>query len=445
MTVKIRTVLVAAIIIGGCAGIAAIIILKLDTRRVAVSKPKVLTMDSLNIASNHPQAAPLDFTQGRLEAATHTALSIETKSNWPMFRGGQRLLGRASGNLPDSIDIVWKFKTEGQIKSSPAICDGLVFIGSSDANIYAVDLENGRQVWACQTGDAVEASPCVVEGSVFVGSSDNFLYALDAKTGKLRWKYETGGQILGATNWTRSPDGQRTWILVGSYDNKLHCVDSANGKVIWTYETDSYINGSPAVGEGKAVFGGCDAMIHVVSLSDGRKVTQIDTGSFIAASAAFFEGRVYVGNYDGVFISADIASGEIVWKYTSGQADGLDGIKPTSGGPFFSSPAVGDNVIVFGGRDKRVHCLHRDDGHLLWTFQTLGEVDSSPVICGDKVVVGSEDGRIYMIRLSNGSHVWSYEIGQAITSSPAIANGMVIVGSDDGYLYAFGANRGAGP
>jgi outer membrane protein assembly factor BamB len=89
----------------------------------------------------------------------------------------------------------------------------------------------------------------------------------------------------------------------------------------------------------------------------------------------------------------------------------------------------------------RVHCIGRDDGKQLWTFKTLGEVDSSPVICGDKVIVGSEDGRLYMIRLSDGSKVWSYEIGQPVTSSPAIAKGMVIVGSNDGYLYAFGPKQ----
>ena len=347
---------------------------------------------------------------------------------WPMFRGGQRLLGKAQGSLSDSLALKWKFKTDGEIKSSPAIDNGLVFVGSSDANVYAVDLENGRQAWKYHTEDAVEASPCVIEETVFIGSSDDFLYALDAKTGQLRWKYETDGQILGAANWTKSPDGHRAWIILGSYDNKLHCVDSTNGNVMWTYETDNYINGSPAVGDGKTVFGGCDAMIHVVSLADGSRIKQIDTSSFIAASAAFFEGRVYVGNYDNIFICADIASGEIEWKYTSEEA------------PFFSSPAVDKNIVVFGGRDKHVHCLRRDDGQFLWKFKTLGEVDSSPVICEDKIVVGSEDGRLYMIRLSDGSQIWSYEIGHAITSSPAVAKGMIVIGSDDGYLYAFGAN-----
>lgn len=400
MKVVIKVTLVFVIIVGACVILATLII----------SRPQL---------GDEETVAELKRPE----------VTVDSQDSWPMFRGGQRLLGRASGTLPDSLRFVWKFKTNGQIKSSPAIDDHLVFIGSSDANVYAIDLEGGHQVWAYQTDDAVEATPCVVEGSVFIGSSDGFLYALDAKSGSLKWKYETDGQILGAANWVRSPDGQRIWILVGSYDGKLHCVDSESGKVVWTYETDSYINGSPAVDGPKTVFGGCDAMIHVVSLTDGSKITQIDAESYIAASAAFLEEQVYVGNYDNVLIKADIAAGKIVWKYTDADA------------PFFSSPAVGRNVVVFGGRDERVHCVGRDDGKVVWTFQTLGEVDSSPVICGNKVVVGSEDGRLYLLKLSDGKQVWSYEIGQPVTSSPAIADRMVVVGSDDGYVYAFDAGR----
>ena len=357
----------------------------------------------------------------------HPASGVETGGSWPMFRGGQGLLGRAPGALPDSLRLLWKFQTGDQVKSSPVIDDDFVFIGSSDANIYAIDLQDGQQVWSYTTTDAVEATPCVLEGSVFAGSLDGFLYALDARDGSLRWKYETEGQISGAANWTRSPDGQRIRILVGSYDNILHCVDSETGQAVWTYETDNYINGSPAVGDGQTVFGGCDAMIHVVSLGDGSMQAQVDSGSYIAASAAILEGDVYVGNYDGALLKADIAAGKILWTYTG------------SDSPFFSSPAVGGNVVVFGGRDNRVHCVGREDGKVVWTFQTLGEVDSSPVICGDKVIVGSEDGRVYMIRLSDGGKVWSYEIGQPVTSSPAVARGMVVVGCDDGFVYAFGA------
>ncbi len=461
MRVGIKTALVAVIIAVVCLIIAAILI-----------KPHVKRGDKYLAP---PFRRGLDSNEG---------LTLP-KGNWPMFRGEQRLLGRASGSLPGKLRLVWKFKTEGSVKSSPVIGDGLVFVGSSDANIYAIDLKDGRQLWAYTTGGAVEAAPCLIESTVFTGSSDNFLYAIDAKTGKLQWKYHTDGKILGSANWTR-PGGsvktesfgdghlnintepnhpqaaledathQNVWILVGSYDNKLHCVDSATGKAVWTYETQNYINGSPAVegrgtsdssfavapdksgplrrmDEGRAtsiaVFGGCDAMIHVISLTDSKEIAGIDTGSFIAASPALLRGRVYVGNYDGVFICADISKGKIIWKFTAGDS------------PIFSSPAVGEDVVIFGGRDKRVHCLRREDGKPLWEFVTLDEVDSSPVICGDKVVVGSEDGRLYMLELSKGKLVWSYEIGEAITSSPAVAYGMVVIGCDDGFIYAFGAEN----
>ena len=390
---------------------------------LAITVIVVFCLIFIIITGNQPESGKQPAFK---ESVPLQKVSIDHRNNWPMFRGEHGLLGRASGTLPDSLAVVWKFKTNDSIKSSPAIYDGIVFIGSSDANVYAIDLQSGQQVWTYKTTDAIEATPCVVEGSVFVGSLDGFLYALNVKDGSLKWKYETEGQILGAANWTRSPDG-RIWALVGSYDNKLHCVDSTTGKVVWTYETDNYINGSPAVSNQKAVFGGCDAIIHVVSLIDGSKVTQIDSGSYIAASAAFLDGEVYVGNYDNIFMRADIATGKIVWEYKESDA------------PFFSSPAIGENVVVFGGRDERVHCVGRDDGKVIWTFQTRGEVDSSPVICGDKVIVGSEDGRLYMIRLSDGIGVWSYEIGQPVTSSPAVARGMVVVGCDDGYVYAFGA------
>ncbi len=280
--------------------------------------------------------------------------------DWPMFRGQQRLLGIAKGNLPDKLDFIWKFKTEGQIKSSPVIVDGVVFIGSSDKNIYAIDVNKGQKIWSYQTDDIVEATPCVIEGAVYVGSSGGFLYDIDAKNGTLNWKYVTDGQILGAANWTLSPDGRTIWILVGSYDNKLHCVDSTNGRVVWSYETDNYINGSPAVEGNIAVFGGCDALIHVVSLIDGKDIKTIDSGSYIAASAAILDGQVYVGNYDNVFIKADIKTGKILWKYKKSEE------------PFFSSPAIGDNVVVIGSRDELVHCIGRNDGKQVWTLQTLG-------------------------------------------------------------------------
>jgi len=67
----------------------------------------------------------------------------------------------------------------------------------------------------------------VLDGTVFVGSSDANLYALEAATGRQLWKYTTGDKILGAPNWFVS--GGQTNVLIGSYDFKLHCLAAAHG------------------------------------------------------------------------------------------------------------------------------------------------------------------------------------------------------------------------
>lgn len=86
----------------------------------------------------------------------------------------------------------------------------------------------------------------------------------------------------------------------------------------------------------------------------------------------------------------------------------------------------------------RLHCVERDTGERLWTFQTQGEVESSPVLSIDKVLVGSDDGRLYLVALADGKELWNYEIGAPIKASPAIARNRVVIGAEDGFVYAFG-------
>jgi eukaryotic-like serine/threonine-protein kinase len=208
---------------------------------------------------------------GLFQAAAAAAAPPQPGINaWPMFRGSPGLVGVAGGKLPDSLALQWTFKTEGPVKSSAAIDAGRVFVGSDDGQLYALDLATGKKVWAFKTEGPVESSPLVLNGRVFFGSTDAFLYAVDARTGSQVWKYETGDKILSGPNWFQPAHSPNPWILVGSYDYKLHCLDWANGKTNWTYETGNYINGSPAISEGKTVFGGCDAVVHVISLEDGK-------------------------------------------------------------------------------------------------------------------------------------------------------------------------------
>lgn len=239
------------------------------------------------------------------------------------------------------------------------------------------------------------------------------------------WKYETEDQVLGAPNWILSPDGKEPWILAGSYDFKLHCIKASDGSKVWDYETGNYINGTPAVSNGRTVFGGCDALLHVIRLTDGKKVKEIEAGAYIAGSVAMAESKVYVGHYESEFLCFDLDKGGLAWKYRDRNF------------PYYSSPAIAGDRVLTGCRDRQLHCLNRETGEKIWTFPTRGKVDSSPVVVGDEAIFGSQDGRLYRVRISDGKEIQSIDLGQPLTGSPAVINDWVVIGSEDGNVYGF--------
>jgi len=339
-----------------------------------------------------------------------------------------RRLRTAPGKLPDKLTPFWKYKSGGPVVSSATVSAGRVYFGSDDGNVYALRQVNGTKIWSRmlgRKGDNVQATPIVVGGAVIVGSSDGYLYSLAADTGQIKWKYRTDDKILGAATATSAPVGKGTWIIVGSYDNRVHCVNAATGKKVWTYETDNYVNGSPVVHDGKVLFGGCDGVLHVVKLATGTKIRTIEIGDYIAGTIALDGSLAYLGHYGNQVVCANVDTGKIVWTYRDRMF------------PYFSSPAVTTDRVVIGARDKRLHCLKRSDGTMVWEFRTRGKVDSSPVVCDGKAIVGSEDGHLYMVGMDDGNERWSYQIGAPVISSPSIYDGVVYVGADDGYLYAF--------
>ena len=350
-------------------------------------------------------------------------------ADWPIFGGNRGLTGVAQGKLPDKLHLQWKFKIGKPVMATAVIGGGRVFLGADDGKFYCLNLSNGEKIWEFTSKDPFEAPAMLLDGRVYVGNLFGNFYALDAKTGNQLWEFETGSQIIGGANWTLAPNGKDKYVLVGSHDNFLYCLNAKDGKKVWEIECDQPINGSPSLTNGRTMFGGCDAMLHLINVKLGKRQATIDAGSFIIASVAAAGDQAFVGHRDNEFLAFDLKKQKLLWTYK----DRLF--------PYESSAAVTTDRVLFGGGDKRLHCVRRDNGKVVWTFSTRGAVDSSPVVCGDKVLVGSNDGRLYMVNLKTGKPIWSYETDDAITASPAVAGGKVVIGSEDGFVYCFGAKR----
>lgn len=63
------------------------------------------------------------------------------------------------------------------MQSSPAVAGGVVYVGSNDGYVYALNAGTGRRLWRYRTGLGVYSSPAVSDGAVYVGSDIGKIYA----------------------------------------------------------------------------------------------------------------------------------------------------------------------------------------------------------------------------------------------------------------------------
>jgi len=252
-----------------------------------------------------------------LTSSLTATAQVAGSENWPSFRGNPQLTGVSPAVISPPLKLLWSFKTDDAIKSSPVISNNTIFVGSDDGFLYAIT-STGKLKWKFNAGSAIESPPLVVDNVVFVGSLEGVLFAVDATTGKQKWKYTTEGQISGSCNWTYGPDGKQKRILFGSYDYFFYCLDASNGKLLWKYESGNYINGAASVYGKNAVFGGCDGILHIVNTDNGKASGNIDIGTYIPASAAISGDLAFFGNYDGVFYCMDMKLKKVKWKTEGG-------------------------------------------------------------------------------------------------------------------------------
>ncbi len=98
-------------------------------------------------------------------------------------------------NSVGKLSLKWSYTTGGEVYSSPAVANGVVYVGSVNGTVYALDAKTGAKVWNYATGDQIYSSPAVANGVVYIGSWDNNVYALNAKTGAKLWSYATGARV----------------------------------------------------------------------------------------------------------------------------------------------------------------------------------------------------------------------------------------------------------
>ena len=342
--------------------------------------------------------------------------------SWPSFRGDAQLSGVSAANLPTTPQLLWTFRTRAPIESTAAILGHVVYVGSMDSTLYAVDLYSGELKWTYGAQAAIKSSPLAYEGGIFFGDEAGRFHSLNAANGSPRWTFAAEDAIVSSA----VASGER--LFFGSYDQRLYCVNRDTGEEIWRFETEGYVHASCPVVDDKVLVAGCDGLLRVIDTKTGGELDQITLGSYAAASPAVLGRFAYIGTFGDEFVALDLESGAVAWRYRE-----ID-----HRFPFYASAAALPEQIVVAGRDKFVRALHPKTGQLLWSFAAGSKVDSSPVAASGRVYFGTARGTIYGLDLSSGEERWRFATGAGIVASPSMARDRLVIGAENGYLYCFG-------
>jgi outer membrane protein assembly factor BamB len=348
------------------------------------------------------------------------ALSAQA-ADWPLFRGDPLQTGVSADKLPEQLAIRWKFETRDAIEGTPAIVGDVVYVGSFDGHLYALDLATGNLKWKYKAGP-FKAAVGVRKGLVYAGDLDGVFHCLDAATGQKRWTYTTDGEILSGANFVGDA------VLFGSGDEHLYCLSEA-GKLLWKFQVPGGpVMATPTVVGDRTFVAGCDSMLHVIDTAKGKELGSVELDGQVGATAAVVGDNLYVGTMTNQLLAVDWKKVEVVWKFEAAK-------RPQ---PFFASAAVTEDLVIAGSRDKRIRALDRKTGREVWSYLTEGKVDSSPVVVGQRVFAGSQDNHLYMLDLK-GMLLEKWDLGDAISGSPAVGGGCVVIGTEKGIVYCLGS------
>ena len=304
-----------------------------------------------------------------------------------------------SGMSPDAtlkppLDLLWKFKTGGPLYASPVIAHGVLYIGSTDGKLYALDAKAWGIKWVFDAGDAIRYSAAVSGNRVYFTARNNKVYALDVRTGEKLWEFKS-------KNWMDAPPiVVDNTVYVGAFPSKIYLLNARTGRLESMRERAVHIRGIEygcSNGVFRPVFPEHNAKLWrgYTNGSESYPVTANDT--------------VYIGARDGKLHAFDVASKTQTWVHQLG-------------GFVEAAPAISDGVLYAASGDGTVYAFSgAREATPTEDPRPMGVVtyDAAPVYTtheGRSVLLNLNDGvRLpivqssdgwYEVELPNGTRGW---------------------------------------
>ena len=292
--------------------------------------------------------------------------------------------------------LIWEAETDVRFSAGPGLGVETLILGSSDADVVALNSENGQLLWKSQVSSEVLSVPVIAHGIVVVRTTDGAIIALNEKTGVKLWHYEQNAPAL-SVRGIGAPVIFEDNVIVGYDNGKLMALRLTDGKYVW--ET------SIAIPKGRT---------EVERLVD-IDVDPIDVG-----------GVLYLAGYHGGAAAISEQSGDVLWRneaisshtgmsndfrnlYLSDAVDYVLQLEQRTGAALWKSkelhdrklttPAVYEHYVVVGDLEGYVHWLSTSDGRQLGRIKVADTaIDVKPIVVNDTVYIYAKDGTLAALR-----------------------------------------------
>jgi outer membrane protein assembly factor BamB len=237
---------------------------------------------------------------------------------------------------------------------TPVQSDGVIYVGSGDGSLHAVNAATGTRVWRFQGKGKIRTDAALDGPRVMFGTFAGMVYALDRQTGKEIWRKDSHAEV------TSSPVIMGDKLIVGNRGGLLTAFSAATGAVAWRLVFwSSSVESTPATGNGGLFYIGSSDMrrISLIDSKDGRVLWRTDvfgvawprpavTEKFVYATTAGI--NPYYLRHLGGLVALDRVTGKIVWRWPTPESSAH-----CSG--FVAAPVVETKTVVVGGLDGTLY------------------------------------------------------------------------------------------
>ena len=287
------------------------------------------------------------------------------------------------------ITTPWRRDLERPIHASPTVAEGKVFVGTLEATIHALQLDDAKILWQGRVDDAIEAQPVVADGRLFFSDASEVFYALDASSGEILWRYQREAPEYFLIKGTGVPTIVGDTVLVGSADGRMVALQIDTGEELW-----------------------------VTDLTGGA-IEFVD-----ADLAPIVEGdRVYAASYAGGLFALDITDGTVLWH------------RPLAG---VSDMRLRKGVLYVASAQGRVAAFDASNGEPAWSYRFRKRSPVKAVPLNDEyLAVSTSSGPLTLLDMATGYPLLEWDPSNGFNTETVIGRGRAFLFSNGGHLYGF--------